>query len=218
MVGSGQQPTPRAGRSARRRRELLDAADRVVMRDGPEASMNAIAAEAGVTKPILYRHFGDKNGLYRALAEQHIAELLDILHRAMATPGGRRSRTVATIDAYLAMIESRPQLYRFLMHHAGTESADVRSQVALFIRRLGEELSELIMVNVGLNEADRPKARAWAHGVVGMVQAAADWWLEEQPCPRAEMVGHLADLLGGALADTGASGRMPGPAAVAPPA
>lgn len=44
----------------RRRRELLEAADRVVLRDGPQASMNAIAAEAGITKPILYRHFGDK--------------------------------------------------------------------------------------------------------------------------------------------------------------
>ncbi|MFC7511784.1 TetR/AcrR family transcriptional regulator [Streptomyces thermocarboxydus] len=44
----------------RRRRELLEAADRVVLRDGPGASMNAIAAEAGITKPILYRHFGDK--------------------------------------------------------------------------------------------------------------------------------------------------------------
>jgi len=52
----------------RRRRELLEAADRVVLRDGPQASMNAIAAEAGITKPILYRHFGDKNGLYAALA------------------------------------------------------------------------------------------------------------------------------------------------------
>ena len=61
----------------RRRRELLEAADRVVLRDGPEASMNAIAAEAGITKPILYRHFGDKSGLYRALAKRHTDALLD---------------------------------------------------------------------------------------------------------------------------------------------
>lgn len=49
----------------RRRRELLEAADRVVLRDGPQASMNAIAAEAGITKPILYRHFGDKGDFTR---------------------------------------------------------------------------------------------------------------------------------------------------------
>ncbi|MGH2819151.1 MAG: helix-turn-helix domain-containing protein, partial [Actinomycetota bacterium] len=46
--------------------DLLDAADNVVRRDGPEASMQKIAAEAGITKPILYRQFGDKGGLYRA--------------------------------------------------------------------------------------------------------------------------------------------------------
>lgn len=58
--------TERSGRgqsaTERRRRELLEAAERIVLRDGPDASMNAIAAEAGITKPILYRHFGDKGG------------------------------------------------------------------------------------------------------------------------------------------------------------
>ena len=53
-----------------RRESLLAAADLVVQRDGPSASMSAIAAEAGITKPILYRHFGDKSGLYAALAER----------------------------------------------------------------------------------------------------------------------------------------------------
>ncbi|HEU4481075.1 MAG TPA: helix-turn-helix domain-containing protein, partial [Actinomycetota bacterium] len=52
----------------RRRIELLEAADRALRREGPLVSMNAIAAEAGVTKPILYRHFGDKGGLYQAIA------------------------------------------------------------------------------------------------------------------------------------------------------
>lgn len=70
----------------RRRRELLEAADRVVLRDGPQASMNAIAAEAGITKPILYRHFGDKGGLYAALAMRHTDALLDSLRAALDAP------------------------------------------------------------------------------------------------------------------------------------
>jgi AcrR family transcriptional regulator len=64
------QQTEQQQSAERRRRELLEAADRVVLRDGPGASMNAIAAEAGITKPILYRHFGDKGGLYAALAKR----------------------------------------------------------------------------------------------------------------------------------------------------
>ena len=102
----------------RRRRELLEAADRVVLRDGPQASMNAIAAEAGITKPILYRHFGDKGGLYRALAKRHTDALLDALRAALDAPAERRERVEATLDTYLAAIEARPQVYRFLMHPA----------------------------------------------------------------------------------------------------
>lgn len=82
----------------RRRTELLEAAERVVLRDGPEASMNAIAAEAGITKPILYRHFGDKSGLYRALAKRHTDALLATLRTALDSPatagtGSRRRCT-----------------------------------------------------------------------------------------------------------------------------
>ena len=58
----------------------------MVLRDGPEASMNAIAAEAGITKPILYRHFGDKGGLYRALAKRHTDALLASLRAALDAP------------------------------------------------------------------------------------------------------------------------------------
>ncbi|MEU5248727.1 TetR/AcrR family transcriptional regulator, partial [Streptomyces asoensis] len=85
----------------RRRRELLEAADRVVLRDGPQASMNAIAAEAGITKPILYRHFGDKGGLYAALAKRHTDALLDSLRAALDAPAERRERVEATLDTYL---------------------------------------------------------------------------------------------------------------------
>src|SRR5512135_2304476 len=71
-----------AERAGGRRRQLLAAADRVVRRRGPDASMDEIAAEAGVTKPILYRHFGDKDGLYAALTERYLRMLY---HDAEAT-------------------------------------------------------------------------------------------------------------------------------------
>ena len=59
--------------------------------------MNAIAAEAGITKPILYRHFGDKGGLYRALANRHTDALLASLRAALDSPGDRRHRVEATL-------------------------------------------------------------------------------------------------------------------------
>ncbi|MEV6399994.1 TetR family transcriptional regulator [Streptomyces sp. NPDC051907] len=188
-----------------RRRELLEAADRVVLRDGPHASMNAIAAEAGITKPILYRHFGDKGGLYRALAKRHTDALLDALRAAVDAPAERRERVEATLDTYLAAIEARPQVYRFLMHPSEdaqpTEQGfDVGRHSAPLLRRLGEELAKVIYDRVDLGPESEQLARVWGHGIVGMMHAAGDWWLGERPCSRAELVRSLADLLWGRLA------------------
>ncbi len=190
----------------RRRRELLEAADRVVLRDGPEASMNAIAAEAGITKPILYRHFGDKSGLYRALAKRHTDALLETLRTALDSPGSRRDRVEATLDAYLSAIEARPQVYRFLMHPTEREASegergfDAVRHSAPLLRRLGEELAQLIAERLDLGPQSALLARVWGHGIVGMMYAAGDWWLGDQPCTREQLVGDLADMLWGRLA------------------
>ncbi|MFD7495430.1 TetR family transcriptional regulator [Streptomyces sp. NPDC059832] len=196
-----------------RRRELLEAADRVVLRDGPKASMNAIAAEAGITKPILYRHFGDKGGLYRALAKRHTDALLIALRAALDAPAERRRRVESTLDTYLAAIEARPQVYRFLMHPSddaapSTEQGfDVGRHSAPLLRRLGEELALVIAERVDLGPDSEAMARIWGHGIVGMMHAAGDWWLGERPCSREQLVSSLADLLWGRLA---AAGDRPG--------
>ncbi|MFC9701029.1 TetR family transcriptional regulator [Streptomyces sp. NPDC055721] len=195
-----------------RRRELLEAADRVVLRDGPKASMNAIAAEAGITKPILYRHFGDKGGLYRALATRHTDALLSALRAALDAPADRRRRVESTLDTYLASIEAMPQVYRFLMHpaeesHQSEQSFDVGRHSAPLLRRMGEELGQVIAERVDLGPAAEVQARIWGHGIVGMMHAAGDWWLGERPCSRAELVSSLADLLWGRLA---AADDLPG--------
>lgn len=210
-AGSSGSTGAASGRSALRRLELLDAADRVVMRDGPDASMNTIAAEAGITKPILYRHFGDKDGLYRALAERHTEELA-LAIRAAVDPGrtdNPRARVQATIDTYLSHIEANPQVYRFLLHRAGAESADVHGHVTAYQRRVGEELARSFDP-VG---ATGVLARAWAHGIVGMVQACGDWWLDERPCERAELTVYLTELLWGALPTALAAAAEAGEAA-----
>jgi AcrR family transcriptional regulator len=180
---------------ADRRSSLLEAADRVVQREGPAASMNVIAAEAGITKPILYRHFGDKGGLYRALAERHIDALLQRLRAALLTRGGLEARTRATVDAYLTSIEESPQVYRFLVHRAAVEDPDVRGEVEGFVRRFGDELANGIRHEPALGDVSPQRAAVWAHGIAGMVQAAGDWWLDQADVPRVAVVEELTQLL-----------------------
>lgn len=162
-------------------------------RDGPAASMAVIAAEAGITKPILYRHFGDKGGLYAALADRYTDLLLARLRAALADGTSRRERVELAVDSYLALIEDVPQVYRFLV--ATDEAAPAQSQLRSFTRRLAAELAEGIAAETG---APALQAQVWAHGIVGMVQAAGDWWLDARPCPRQELVGQLSALLDGA--------------------
>lgn len=184
-----------AAERAARREELLDAADRIVRRDGPAASMATIAAEAGITKPILYRHFGDKSGLYAALADRYTGRLLGELQVALEAGRTRRDRVERTVGAYLLAIELEPQVYRFLVH--SDEAASAHSQVRSFTRRLSTLLAGGMTAELA---APPVRASAWAHGIVGMVQSAGDWWLETGSCSREELVQELTALLFGAYA------------------
>ena len=116
----------------RRREELLDVADRVIQRRGVAVSMDEIASEAGITKPVLYRHFGDKDGLYQALTERYIDELKTALKPATEA-SEPRDRLAAAIDAYLVYVEREPERYRFLLH--ASEQPRTAGIVADFRRR-----------------------------------------------------------------------------------
>lgn len=186
--------TPLPARSARRE-ALLDAADRLVQRDGPTVSMASIAAEAGITKPILYRHFGDKGGLYAALAERHTDRLLITLQAALASGGSARQRVERTIDAYLRAIEAEPQVYRFLLH--SPDKAEVTGQVRTFLERLSGLLAVGIATELGLPRRSA-RAQVWARGIVGMVQAAGDWWVTSGTTGRTQVGRELTALLWGA--------------------
>jgi AcrR family transcriptional regulator len=197
-AGAGKTETAAAsrvvpGRDPRRRHALLDAADRIIRREGPDVSMASIAAEAGITKPILYRHFGDKSGLYQALAERHTGLLMDAVRAAFRRPGEVRERARAAIDTYLAAIAANRHLYGFLVHRAGAEDTATHSAMSTLIRGLGGELAETLLAEGRL--PDPVRGHIWGHATVGMVQAAGEWWLDHSGVPRATVVDSIVDLL-----------------------
>ena len=188
------------GRDPRRRRALLEAADRIILREGPDVSMASIAAEAGISKPILYRHFGDKSGLYQALADRHIRVLTDAVHAAFVRPGEMRARARAAIDTYLATIAANRHMYGFLVHRAGAEDTATHSAMSTLIRGLGGTLAETLLAEKRLR--DPVRAHVWGHATVGLVQAAGEWWLEHAEVARATVVDGIVDLLLDGIAAT----------------
>jgi AcrR family transcriptional regulator len=155
--------------------------------------MAAIAAEAGISKPILYRHFGDKSGLYQALAERHIRRLISDVRAEFLRKGDLRERTRASIDVYLSSISANLGLYRFLMHRATAEDQATHSAVSTVIRDMGRELADVLRAEAGFT--DRTRAYIWGHAVVGMVHTAGDWWLDQPEVPRETVVQSLVDLI-----------------------
>ncbi len=185
------------GRDPERRRTILDAADRVIQRDGPDASMLAIATEAGISKPILYRHFGDKGGLYQALAQRHVDPLIEAIRSELYQNTDFEVRARATVGAYLSMISQNLNLYRFLMDRATSEDVRTRSDLGLMVRRLGEELADLLLTERRIR--GRVRAQIAAHAIVGMVQAAGEWWLEHPEVSESDIIDDLTSAVVGAI-------------------
>jgi AcrR family transcriptional regulator len=187
-----------SGRRALRRAEMVQAAKGAVRRQGPGVSVAEIAAAAGITKPVLYRHFTDRADLQRAVGQEAAAMLMARIAPALAAAGEPRAVVRAIVDAFLGGIEDEPELWRFVVHHPvertpGAEIVDdARAEIA---RMLTAVLSERLRAA----GRDTDGATVWAQGLVGMVQSAGDWWLERRPMSRAALTDHLTAIIWGGV-------------------
>lgn len=182
-------------RDPERREQLLAAADRAIDRHGPSVTMDDLAAEAGVTKPILYRHFGDKGGLYEALARRYAGMLHDVLEGALAKETDWRQRVTVTLDTYLATIEARPELYRFLLHRAAGERPEVGQAVGDFTHQVAQRLAGILAEEFAGAGFTLRSPELTAQAIIGAAQQAGDWWLAGADVSRAEVVDVLSRLL-----------------------
>lgn len=173
--------------------------------------MDEIAAEAGITKPILYRHFGDRAGLVDAVASRFADELQDRLRSALSVEAGPREILVGTVDAFLAFVESDPEIYRFVVHRALAEQS--HEKLAGFIRQVAGQVA--VVVGETLREAglDSGPAEPWSYGLVGMMHMSADWWVEHRSMPRARLVEYVSTLVWSGLAGVGLDKLASSPAA-----
>jgi AcrR family transcriptional regulator len=99
-----------------RREHLLDAAKAAIAEDGFHGvSIESVARRAGITRPIVYRHFEDLSALLDALVVRETARALDQLALPSELGGDPREGLLDTLRAYLQAVESDPVTWRLVL-------------------------------------------------------------------------------------------------------
>ena len=178
-----------------RRAELTDAAITAIRTHGAGVGMDEVAATAGTSKTVVYRHFTDRTQLYVAVCARVAEVLVAQVRAAMNGADEPHAKTAAAIAAYLRLIENDPEVYRFVVHRPLVDRALDADPVADLVSLIGDEAAAVIAAQLRRTGSATGAAAAWGHGVVGLVRAAADNWLARPAgTTRDELAAQLTDL------------------------
>ena len=188
-------------RAPERRAQLLEVARRVFGEVGyHSASMDVVAREAGVTKPILYDHFPSKRDLYLALLDADLGALHERVKAALDSPIGNRERIRASFRAYFDFVDEHAGGFRLLMQETVGAEGAFRERVEVARARIIDEVADLI-VRESRGTLDRTHAETAALALVGMVETVAQ---RDPGAPAAERAAAVETLV--AFAWRGISG------------
>lgn len=184
--------------NAERRRALVESSLRTIRTHGHTVGMDELAAAAGTSKPVFYRHFGDRNGLYTALVESVHAFILGNLSAPLSSGLAPADLVSELADAYLAVVEADREIYRFVTNRP---TGDAPDPVLGITNRIGDEATAAFASWLASHGLDTAPAATWGHGVVGFLWAVADRWiLTDLRRPRAEIVTYIRRLFEPAFA------------------
>ena len=183
---------PLGGQLVVDREHVLDAAERVIRRDGAGSSLEAVAVEAGVTKPIVYDRVGGRADLADALAER-LADRM-VLATRTALAGETLSQTGLTrfIEANLRTVADHRELFLYVTGGSTEQTALGRLSLA---ERSTTPLTKTLAVWRSGIQQDPGVAEAWAFGIVGMLQMVSQWWITQEDLSAAEVAGQISELL-----------------------
>jgi AcrR family transcriptional regulator len=181
-------------RAPERREQLLHVARRVFSERGYHTvTMDDVAREAGVTKPILYDHFPSKRDLYRGLLEADLATLRTEIRTAIENSRGNRERIRASFRAYFDFVDREGEGFRLLMQEAVGGEADFRDMVALFREDVLRQVTDVI-VRESRGSLDRGEAEDVGLGLIGMAEQVAQHETGRSPAERKRTVDTLVRL------------------------
>jgi AcrR family transcriptional regulator len=176
-----------------RREEFVDAALRALDKYGPDVAVAQIAAEAGVAKPRLYRHFDDKADLLDAVRDR-LAKLLWQRLTAVLDPEDAPAHLVRRgLDAFLGVVDEYPNVFRLLMHPGAASERMTEDG------RIADVLAALIAGQLTTLGIDTEGAEPWGHALAGAVGGATHWWLETRSIGKAALIEHLSTVILGSL-------------------
>jgi AcrR family transcriptional regulator len=182
------------------RERLLDAAERAIGRGGPQVSLERIAAAAGVTKPVLFAHVGDRRALVHALAERLLTRIEAAVRAALAIGAEGRVALERLIAAQLGTIARERHLYAFV-NGAGAGDTTLASTLA-FARRSAAPLVAGIAAARRKAGQDPAAAEAFGFAIIGALHMVGLWWLDgpERGPDAAHLASQLTELLWSGLA------------------
>lgn len=189
---------------AERREQLIDVSRAIFAERGFDGtSVEEVAARAEVSKPVVYEHFGGKEGLYAVVVDREVTQLLTMM-RAALTGGSSRQLLEAAAVSLLDYIESNPDGFRILVR-----DTPIGASTATFQSIIGDVASRVegILVDVFKQQKLDPRtAPMYTQMLIGMTVTLGQWWLDTRKPAKEVVAAHLVNL-----AWNGLSGLDPKP-------
>ena len=197
---------------AERRHQLIEVARTLFAERGYEGtSIEEIAQRANVSKPVVYEHFGGKEGLYAVVVDREMSALLDGITSSLTRMTNNRSRLriERVALALLTYVDERTDGFRILIRDSpaaitsgGTYSTLLNEAVNQVSSILAgdfsrhEEVAALTRQQLGLTRRglDPDMAPLYAQALVGSVSMTAQWWLDVREPKKEVVAAHLVNL------------------------
>ncbi|MFC6421141.1 TetR/AcrR family transcriptional regulator [Ornithinimicrobium tianjinense] len=183
-----------------RRQQLISIGRALFAEKGFEGtSVEEIAATAGVSKPVIYEHFGGKEGLYAVVVDREISALLGQITDALTEhEGNARALLEAAALALLDYIETSTDGFRILVRDSPPGQST--GSFASLISDIASQVEHILAAEFRRRRLDPKTAPLYAQMLVGMVAIPGGWWLDSRRMKKEDVAAHLVNLAWNGLA------------------
>ncbi|KRE63071.1 TetR/AcrR family transcriptional regulator [Nostocoides sp. Soil756] len=156
------------------------------------ATVEEIAASAGVSKPVVYEHFGGKEGLYAVVVDREIEALLAGVTSALDAGTSSRQIVEGAALALLAYVESNSDGFRILVRDSPAGQAT--GSFASLMSDIASQVEHILAAQFKQHGLDPKAAPMYAQMLVGMIALVGQWWLDNRKFKKHEVAAHVVNL------------------------